>query len=59
MDPTLILKFLAAGQVVFPAMMNVITHYSQLKDDPALSETDKEQMIRNLQALRLKSWEEL
>ena len=59
MDPTLVLKFLSAGQIVFPALVNVVTHYSALKDDPALSETDKAQMIRNLQALQLKSWEEL
>lgn len=59
MDPVMVLKWLQVGQMAFPAMMEVVTHYSQLKDDPALSETDKEKMVANLKALQLADWESL
>ena len=59
MDPIMILKWLQVGQMAFPAVMNVVTHYAQMKDDPNLSETDKQKMIENLEALKLRDWDEI
>lgn len=59
MDPITILKWLSVGQMAFPAILNVVSHYSQLKDDPKLSETDKAKMIENLEALQLRDWDDI
>lgn len=54
-----VLQWMQLGLVVLPQIMNVVTHYRSLSESEALSETDKEQMKANLQALKLPEWDKI
>lgn len=54
-----ITQWMAFGQVVLPKVAAAVTHYAELKDNPALNETDRQKMVENLQGLELKDWHDL
>lgn len=54
-----ITQWMAFAQVMLPKLVDIAAHYAEIKDNPALQETDKEKMAANLQGLQLKDWKDL
>lgn len=54
-----ITQWMAFGQIMLPKLVAVAGHYAQLKDDPAIQETDREKMVANLQGMQLADWKDL
>ena len=54
-----VLQWMQLGMIVIPQIINVVTHYKSLSESEELSETDKEKMKANLQALKLPEWDNI
>lgn len=54
-----VLQGMALGHVLLPRLIDIVAHYAQLQNDPALKETDREKMVANLQGMQLADWKDL
>lgn len=54
-----VLQGMALGQILLPRLIDIVTHYAELQNDPALKETDREKMVANLQSMQLADWKDL
>ncbi len=59
MGPLQIIQMLNALNVTIPNLIDIIVHYKTLAASPELNETDKQEMKKNLDRLKLPSWDSL